>query len=99
MPEKNVVRFTGGEYRPQHLASGLIGLRAPVDIQIQPGETAQIDMKMSCSVLLIGTLALVEPGMNIVVKITNWSDLPLRYQAGEVVTRFHPAFPIDYEIE
>jgi hypothetical protein len=93
------VAFTGGEYKPQRLASGWVGFRAPVDVQIAPGQTANIDLRMVCSVGLSFQSRNIEPGQNIVINVLNTDNLPLRFTAGEVFTRAFPLIPVDYDIE
>lgn len=93
------VIFTGGEYKPQRLASGFVGFRAPVDIHLTPGQTANVDLHLTCSVGLAFQARVLEPGQNIVITTVNTSpDLPLRFTAGEVFARAYPLLPVDYEI-
>ncbi len=103
--ESRAVRFTSAEYRPRRLANGMIGLRAPVDIQIDFGRSATIDLQMVCSVPLLLTSefsaepVLIQQQGKIVVTLKNDHGEPLRFAAGEVIARAYPLFPADYEIE
>ncbi len=102
---KIVVSFPGAEFKPTRLASGLIGLRAPLAVQVANGKSATIDLQMVCSVpLLVVSEFQTEPSFimpqgKIVISLMNDHGAPLRFEAGEVIARAYPLFPIDYEIE
>jgi hypothetical protein len=99
MPPKFTVKFTGGDYKPKLLASGLVGFRAPFDIKLAPNETRAVDLKMTCSVGLL-TMAggVVSPGQDVIVTALAGAE-GAEFRAGEVLARAYPLLPQDYEIE
>ena len=86
------VIFTGGDYKPRQLASGLIGFRAPYDL---PAKEAEVKLNMKCSTWLLFTDGKsVQPGEDIVVKFAGKEDV----KAGEVFARALPMLPPSYTI-
>ncbi len=102
---KVVIKFTDVEYKPRRLASGLIGLRAPVNIQIDYTKSAMVDLQMVCSVPLLVVSEfqtepmIIQPQGKIVISLTNDHGEPIRFEAGEIIARAYPLLPVDYEIE
>jgi len=100
---KQTIKFTPTDYKPKRLASGLIGFRAPLDISIPVGGTIVVDLKTKADQpLLFGKgveAKMVEPGDDILVKITNDMQIPMALQAGTIVARGYPLFNQDFEIE
>ena len=105
MAKKSAVTFTASDMpKPKRLASGLIGLRAPIDFKVLPGKVEAIDLNTKCNTLLLlaeGIFAqgIFAPGTNIVIRVQNFSDVIETYVAGDVIARAYPLFPVDYEIE
>jgi len=100
MAKKNVVAFSVSDMpKPKKLASGLIGLRAPIDFKVLPGKVESVDLQTKCNVLLLSGEGIFAPGTNVVVKVPNFSDVVENYAAGDVIARAYPLFPTDYEIE
>jgi hypothetical protein len=85
----NVVKFTGGEYKPKRLASGLIGLRAPIDVT---STTKSVNLNMTCDVPLLVNGKVVNPGENIVI------DNPPETRTGDVFARAYPLLAQDFEV-
>ena len=99
MPPKFPVKFTGGDYKPKQLASGLIGFRAPFNITLGPSHVMPVNLKMTCNVaLLTMTGGVIAPGQEINVTALARPE-GSSFQAGEVFTRAYPLLPQDYEIE
>jgi hypothetical protein len=96
------VVFTGGDYKPTRLASGLIGFRAPFDVRVEAGKSQVVDLKTKCSVYLLfprGTVDnVVDPQTNIVISLTA-TDLPLVILAGEIIARAIPLLTPEYEVK
>jgi len=100
MAKKNVVAFSVSDMpKPKKLASGLIGLRSPVDFIVAPNKSEVIDLKTRCNVMLLTQGGVFEPGKNIVVVVKNEELTPEKYAAGDVIARAYVLFPVDYEIE
>lgn len=101
-PAVPTLTFVGGDYKPKRLASGLVGFRAPYDIVVEPGKTQVVELKTKCSHALLfphptkGSV-LVEAQTDIVVTLTAESE-PIRFAAGETISRAYPLFPVDYTI-
>ena len=95
---KHVVKFVGGEFKPRRLASGLIGFRTPLDVMVKPGETIIIDFNMACDHMLVFEKNAVEPGQNLVGRLTNVTTETLKYEVGEVVARAYPLVAFDFDI-
>jgi hypothetical protein len=95
---KQVVKFTGGEFKPKYLASGLVGFKAPLDFNLDPGATAEIDLKMTCDATLVFEIGTVLPSTNITVFVKNKTSDKLMFLAGDVIARAYPLARIDYEI-
>jgi hypothetical protein len=99
MAKKNIVTFTTSDMpKPKKLASGLIGLRSPIDFTVGPGKTELVDLDTKTSTLLITADGVFEPGKNIVITVKNELDVPVNYAAGDVIARAYPLFGEDYEI-
>lgn len=98
------ITFTGGDYKPKRLASGLIGFRAPFDIEIQNGKEQTVDLQTVCShaLLLIPEFqtdpSVVSAQGKIVVNLLNDHGDVLRFKAGDVIARAYPLFPVNYNI-
>jgi hypothetical protein len=99
-----VLTFTGGDYKPKRLASGLIGFRAPFDITLKNGQSQSVDLQMVCSYPLLLVSAhqtnptLLQPQGKIVVEIKNDHGEDLVFKAGDVIARAYPLLPVDYVI-
>lgn len=98
MAKKPAVKFTGGEYKPKRLASGLIGLRLPLNLEVPVGAAIDINFYMTCDHSLLINKGVVDAGENIAVKITNTTGDVLRYVAGDVVSRAYPLIAQDFEV-
>jgi hypothetical protein len=85
----NVVKFTSGEYKPKRLASGLIGLRAPINVT---SAVKSVNLNMSCDVPLLINGKVVNPGEDIVI------DNPPESRAGDVFARAYPLLAQDFEV-
>ncbi len=100
-----VINFTGGEYKPKRLASGLIGFRAPIDITLKSGESRDVDLQMVCSVplLLVSEFdvepVFVQPQGKIVLSLKNDVGEPATWRAGDVIARAYPLLSQGYTIE
>lgn len=100
MAKKNIVIFTDSDMpKPKKLASGLIGLRAPVDFQVYPGKTAHIDLQTRANCLLFTGDSIIPTGTNIVINVKNDGETPESYMAGDVIARAFPLFPEEFEIK
>jgi len=90
------VRFDGGDYKPQILASGLVGFRAPYNIKVEPNKFLDVHLNMTCSVFLLfsvgGVAKTVEPGEKIVVRLGGTVE-PVFFGEGEVFARAMPLLP------
>lgn len=95
---KHVVKFVGGEFKPKRLASGLIGFKAPLDVIVKPGETIIIDFKMACDHMLVFEKNAVEPGQNIIGRLTNVTQETLKYETGEIIARAYPLIAFEFDI-
>jgi len=96
----HIVAFTGGDYKPKRLASGLIGLRAPFPFSLKPLSGQTIDLGSKCQVgLLLDTGKIISPGQNIMIDVYNSAGAPVAYEAGEVIARAYPLLVPDYEIK
>lgn len=87
--KSNVVKFTGGEYKPKRLASGLIGFRAPIDVS---PAVKSLNLNMTCDVPLLVGNKLVNAGENIVI------ENPAEVKTGEVCARAYPLLAQDFEV-
>lgn len=100
MAKKNVVIFTDSDMpKPKKLASGLIGLRAPVDFNVQPGKTLAVQLFAKCNAVLLADEGVIMPGTFITAQVKNDSVGVANYAAGDVIMRALPVFPEDYEIK
>ena len=94
-----VIQFTGGDYKPTKLASGLIGFKAPFEFSLQPGQSQDIDLLTKCSVALLFTGGqFVQPGEDVKVRVANQTVEVQTFQAGDVIARAYPLLPVDYTI-
>ena len=85
------ITFVGGDYKPRRLASGLVGFRAPFDLD----KEGFYKLNMTSPVALIFTDGkFVQPGEEIVVKFDGKDAV----KAGEVFARAYPLFPTEYDI-
>lgn len=88
-----VIAFSGGDYKPRRLASGLIGFRAPYDLPAN--QEVEVKLNTRCSVFLLFTDGkVVQPGEEITLRVK-----PIEHvMVGEVFARAYPLLPVDYVI-